>query len=191
MNLPEVEVTWFDGGLQPDKPKGWPEGKDMNNAGGGVIFHGTKDKLICGCYGRDPWLLSGRTPAAPKFRRRIDVSHEQDWVRACKESPESRVETSSPFKEAGPFNEMVVMGVLAVRLQNLNKKLEWDGKNMKFTNISANETIKIIEKDNFKIHDGHPTFDQEWTDPISANLFAEELIKHNYRDGWSLPDMPK
>jgi hypothetical protein len=85
---------------------------------------------------------------------------------------------------------MVVMGVLAVRLQNLNKKLEWDGKNMKFTNISDSETIRIIQEDNFKIHDGHPTFNKVWTEPISANLFAEELIKHNYRNGWSLPDMP-
>jgi len=189
--LPEVEVTWYDGGLQPDKPKGWPDGKDMNNNGGGVIFHGTKDTLICGCYGLDPWLLSGRVPTAPKFRRRIDVSHEQDWIRAAKESPRSRVETSSPFSEAGPFNEMVVMGVLAVRLQNLNKKLAWDGKNMKFTNIADHETIKIIKEDNFSIHDGHPTFEQVWTDPVNANLYAEELIKHNYRNGWSLPDMPK
>ena len=40
IKLPEVEVTWFDGGLQPDKPAGWPDGKDMNNQDGGVIFHG-------------------------------------------------------------------------------------------------------------------------------------------------------
>lgn len=190
IKLPEVEVTWFDGGLQPDKPAGWPDGKDMNNQGGGVIFHGTKDKIICGCYGRDPWLLSGRTPAAPKFRRRIDVSHEQDWIRAAKETAANRVATSSDFKEAGPFNEMVVMGVLAVRLQTLNKTLHWDGQNMKFTNISANDEIKIITKDKFKIHDGHPTFEKEFTDPVKATDFAAELIKHNYRDGWKLPDMP-
>ena len=188
--LPEVEVVWYDGGLQPDKPEGWPEGKDMNNQGGGVIFHGTKDTLVCGCYGRDPWLISGRTPNAPKFRRRIDVTHEQDWVRACKESPENRVETASPFSEAGPFNEMVVMGVLAVRLQGLNKKLEWDGKNMQFTNINDDETIRIIKEDNFSIHDGHPTFERIYTDPINAKEFAAELIKHKYRDGWTLPDMP-
>ena len=190
VKLPEVEVIWYDGGLQPDKPEGWPEGKDMNNDGGGVIFHGTKDKIICGCYGKEPWLLSGRTPNAPKFRRRIDVSHEQDWVRACKESPESRVETASPFSEAGPFNEMVVMGVLAVRLQGLNKKLMWDGGNMKFTNINDSETIKIIKEDNFSIHDGHPTFERIYTDPLNANSFAAELIKHEYREGWTLPDMP-
>ncbi len=190
MTLPEVEVIWYDGGLQPDKPEGWPEGKSMNNDGGGVIFHGTKDKIICGCYGKEPWLLSGRTPNAPKFRRRINVSHEQDWVRACKESPENRVETASPFSEAGPFNEMVVMGVLAVRLQDLNKKLKWDGEKMKFTNINDSETIKIIKEDNFSIHDGHPTFERVYTDPINANAFASELIKHKYRDGWDLPEMP-
>ncbi|MBL4559873.1 MAG: Gfo/Idh/MocA family oxidoreductase [Labilibaculum sp.] len=184
LKLPEVKVTWYDGGLQPNKPEGWPDGKDMNNAGGGVIFHGTKDTLICGCYGRDPWLLSGRIPNAPKFRRRVVTSHEQDWIRASKETSSNRVETASPFSEAGPFNEMVVMGVLAVRLQNLNKELEWDGKNMKFTNINADEEIKIIMEDNFSIHDGHPTFNQKWTDPVNANKFAEELIKHKY----SFPD---
>ena len=29
------------------------------------------------------------------------------------------------FSESGPMNEMVVMGVLAIRLQGLNKTLEW------------------------------------------------------------------
>ena len=58
-----------------------------------------------------------------------------DFVRACKENASSRIQTTSPFKEAGPFNEMVVMGVLAIRLQSLNQELLWDGLNMKFTNI--------------------------------------------------------
>ncbi len=190
IKLPEVEVTWYDGGLQPLKPEGWPAGKNMNDAGGGVLFHGTKDILVCGCYGKDPWLLSGRVPDAPKFRRRIELSHEMDWIRACKESPENRVPTASDFSEAGPFNEMVVMGVLAVRLQALNKELEWDGQKMEFTNIGDDETIKTVVKDGFKIHDGHPTFDKEWTDPVSAKEYAKELIKHNYRAPWSLPEMP-
>ena len=188
--MPEVEVHWYDGGLQPLKPEGWPAGKDMNYQGGGVLFHGTKDTLVCGCYGRRPWLLSGRKPNVPKTLPRISTSHEMDWVRACKESPEQRIETLSPFSEAGPFNEMVVMGVLAVRLQALNKELEWDGENMRFTNIDDDETIKTVISDGFKIHDGHPTFDKEWTKPVNANEFAQELIKHKYRDGWTLPDMP-
>jgi hypothetical protein len=187
---PEVEVTWYDGGLRPPMPEGWPAGKDMNDAGGGVIFHGTKDKLICGCYGLRPWLLSGRKPDAPKVVRRVELGHYMDWVRACKENPANRLETASSFKEAGPFNEMVVMGVLAVRLQTLNKELEWDGQKMEFTNIGNDETIRIIIEDGFNITDGHPTFNKTWTDPINAKEFSRELVKHQYREGWDLPAMP-
>ncbi len=188
--LPEVEVYWYDGGIQPMRPEGVPAGKSLNDAGGGVIFHGTKDTLICGCYGVNPWLVSGRVPNSPKTQREITESHEMDWVRACKESPANRVETASPFAEAGPFNEMVVMGVLAVRLQGLNQELHWDGANMKFTNIPAGAKIKTVIEDGFKITDGHPTFNKTWTDPVDANLFAQEMIKHNYRAGWKLPAMP-
>jgi hypothetical protein len=188
--LPQVEVFWYDGGILPKLPEGWPEGKNPNQHGGGVIFHGTKDKLICGCYGRDPWLLSGRVPTAPKFCRRIETSHQLDWVRACKENPENRLPTASDFSEAGPFNEMVVMGVLAVRLQSLHKTLEWDGKNMKFTNLTDNETITAVKNDGFELGNGRPRIIKTWTDPVSAKEFAAELINHTYRKPWSLPEMP-
>jgi len=190
-NLSQVDVHWYDGGIKPMLPEGWPDGKNPNDGGGGTIFHGTKDTLICGSYGRNPWLLSGNKPKAPKFRRRVKLSHEMDWVRACKENPDNRVPTSSDFSEAGPFNEMVVMGVLAVRLQSLNKELDWDGENMKVTNLTDKETIKTVIKDGFKIHNGHPTFNKDWSDPVSAKEYAAELIKHTYRKPWSLPDMPK
>ena len=191
IKYPEVEVIWYDGGLQPPKPKGWPAGRDMNDAGGGAIFHGTKDTLICGCYGKDPWLLSGRVPVVKQTERRVEGNkHEMDWVRACKESPENRIPAKSDFSQAGPFNEMVVMGVLAVRLQGLNKELNWNGEKMEFTNISDDETVKICIEDAFSIVDGHPTFNKKWTDPMNAKQFAAEMVKHNYRKGWSLPDMP-
>ncbi len=190
VRMPEVEVHWYDGGLQPLKPDNWPAGKNMNVAGGGVLFYGTKDILHTGCYGRDPWLLSGRVPDVPKTERRITLSHEMDWVRACKESPENRVEPSSAFHEAGPFNEMVVMGVLAVRLQELHKELQWDGEKMEFTNIGDDESLRIVIEDGFQITDGHPTFDKTMTEPLNAKAFSQELIKHKYRDGWNLPSMP-
>ena len=192
--FPQVDVHWYDGGIKWDLPEGWPAGKNPNDSGGGVIFHGTKDKLISGCYGVNPWLLSGRVPNAPKFRRRIENAtrggHEQDWVRACKENPATRVPTASDFSEAGPFYEMVVMVVLAVRLQSLNNQLDWDGEKMEFTNLKDDETIRTVVKDGFEIKDGHPTFAKTWTDPISAKQFAAELIKHTYREPWKLPDMP-
>jgi hypothetical protein len=190
VNMPEVEVTWFDGGLKPREPEGWPAGRDMDDSGGGVIFHGTKDTLICGCYGRNPWLLSGRVPNVPQTLRRID-HHGTDWVRACKESPATRVEAASPFSEAGPFNEMVVMGVLAVRLQELHKVLDWDGPNMRFTNISQDETVRMVTEEVSVMREGdRPRTEKRWTERMNAAEFAEGLIKHQYRRGWSLPDMP-
>jgi hypothetical protein len=194
VKFPEVEVNWYDGGIRPVMPKGWPVGKDMDNAGGAAIFYGTKDTLICGCYGVNPWLLSGRTPEVPKTQREVPGNamaggHEMDWVRACKESPENRVKPASDFSEAGPFNEMVVMGVLGVRLQGLNKELEWDGLNMQFTNIGEDEKLRLTISDNFRIVDGDPKFDKPNV-VINAKEFAAELIKHKYRDGWSLPAMP-
>ena len=199
MKLPEVDVHWYDGGIKPELPDNWPAGKNPNKAGGGTFFYGTKDILHVGCYGVEPELMSGKKISAAKTERRVEDelglawnegAHEMDWVRACKESAENRKPCTSDFAEAGPFNEMVVMGVLAVRLQALNKILEWDGENMKFTNIGANEEIRTVIKDGFKIHDGHPTFNKDWTEPMNAVAYSQELIKHTYRDGWSLPDMP-
>ncbi|MGC9343327.1 MAG: Gfo/Idh/MocA family protein, partial [Bacteroidales bacterium] len=57
MKLPPLELTWYDGGLRPMLPNGWPAGKELTN---GLIFHGTKDTLVCGSAGSNPMLLSGR-----------------------------------------------------------------------------------------------------------------------------------
>ncbi len=196
--MPEVEVHWYDGSIMPDRPKGFPEGKELMGPGGGLtIFHGTKDTLICGCYGQEPFLLSGRVPNAPKVCRRVanamSGGHEQDWIRVHvkKAHPAVFRQSLTSWKPVRVTNEMVVMGVLAVRLQALNKTLEWDGQNMQFTNIKDNEEIKICIKDGFTIKDGHPSFNKDWTDPVNAKQFANELIKHNYRQGWKLPDMPR
>jgi hypothetical protein len=170
IKLPEVRVTWYDGGLKAEFPDNWPVTRNQSS---GVLFHGTKDTLVCGEYGTDPILLSGRKPEVSKKLRRIEVSHEQDWIRACKESAESRVPAASDFSVSGPFNEMVVMGVLAVRLQALNKVLHWDGPGMNFTNITDEDKIRLSR-----------------TESLDAKPFAAELIKHTYHNGFTLPDMP-
>lgn len=170
IKLPEVHVTWYDGGLKAEFPDNWPVTRNQSS---GVLFHGTKDTLVCGEYGTDPILLSGRKPEVSKKLRRIEVSHEQDWIRACKESPESRVPAASDFSVSGPFNEMVVMGVLAVRLQALNKVLQWDGPGMNFTNITDDDKIRLSR-----------------TESLDAKPFAAELIRHTYHNGFTLPDMP-
>ena len=189
--MPEVEVHWYDGGLMPERPQEMPAGKSLNVNGGGVIFYGSKDTLIIGCYGNKPYLLSGREPEAPQVLRRVPDGHIKDFIRACKEDPSVRIPTAADFSESGPFNEMVVMGVLAVRLQGLNMELEWDGEKMEFTNIPENATIKSVIHDGFTIKDGHPTFKKKWTEPVNAREFAKGLIKHEYREGYALPAMPE
>ncbi|MGN1256094.1 MAG: Gfo/Idh/MocA family protein, partial [Bacteroidaceae bacterium] len=189
--MPEVVVTWSDGGILPFRPDTLPAGKDLNVSGGAAIFYGTKDTLIVGCYGERPYLLSGRVPNAPKVCRRVTESHQRDWIRAIKEDPATRVKTSSDFSEAGPFNEMVAMGVVAVRLQGLNQVLEWDGEKMQFTNIPEKATVRSMIKDGFSIHDGHPTFNKKYTEPVNAREFAAELIKPKYENGYVLPELPQ
>jgi hypothetical protein len=197
--LPPVKVHWYDGGLLPNITELLPAGENLMADGlGGSLFIGSKDSLMCGCGGYSPRLLSGRKPDVKPYLRRVpggapfypDGPHEQDWIRACKESPENRTEGSSNFAYSGPFNEMVLLGVLAVRLQGLNKSLNWDGGNMRFMNISGNEELKVLTVNQFHVKEGHPTFDRQYK-TFNAAEAAGEYIKHNYREGWSLPAMPK
>lgn len=188
--LPAVELTWYDGGLKPDLPIDMPEGERFDPNGVSVLY-GTKDTMVVGTYGRDPILTSGRKIDVPNLCREVpDDNHQQDWIRACKEDPDNRIPCESDFAFAGPLNEMITMGVAAVRLQDLNQWLEWDGEKMEFTNIPENATIKNVIEDKFQIHDGHPTFDRTYTEPVNAREYAAQLIKPVYRDGWKLPEMP-
>jgi predicted dehydrogenase len=197
VKMPAVNVYWYDGGLLPDRPEGLKDGEGLlSDQMGGCLFVGTKDTLLCDTGGFNPRLLSGRVPDVEPYLRRIpgavgyvDGPHEQDWIRACKESPENRLEDNANFAYAGPFNETVLLGVLAIRLQGLNKTLNWDAEAMQFTNISANEGFKVVRTDEFKVIEGHPHFNTEY---MSLNVLetAKGYIKHDYREGWALPDMP-
>jgi predicted dehydrogenase len=198
LSMPPVKVNWYDGGLLPNLTEVLPEGENLMADGlGGCLFIGSKDTLMCGCGGYNPRLLSGRVPEVSPYLRRVpggdvfypDGPHEQDWIRAAKESPENRVETSSNFAYSGPFTEMVSLGVLSIRLQGLNKSLAWDGENMRFTNISAAEELRIVSSDNFHVKEGHPTFDRKYA-KFNALESAQEYIRNTYREGWSLPAMP-
>ena len=60
---------------------------------------------------------------------RISVSHEMNWVDACK----GNGEPSAPFDYSGPFTEMVLMGNLC--LFRPGEKIVWDGDKMEVTNI--------------------------------------------------------
>lgn len=203
VKMPEVKVVWYDGGLLPPRPEELADGEMMGDANGGIIFIGSKGKIMTGCYGAEPTLLpkdkmkdfKKPTPWIPRVPGgNGDIwstnAHEQDWIRACKENAENRTEGTSHFGFSGPFNEMVVMGVLAVRLQGLHRALQWDGENMAFTNISPNEEIKVVSVDQFSVTDGNPRFNRQF-EKLNAYDAAKEWIEHTYHNGFTLPDMPK
>ena len=200
VNMPAVDFTWYDGGLMPKRPEGLAPGKHIGDNWGGAMFVGTKGVLICGTYARDPFIVGRENdpPRVPQTLRRVLTpqsiaaqtdasainSHEMDWVRACKESRRDRVEPSAHFGYSGPLNEVVVMGNLAIRLQDLRRPLQWDGNNMTITNIDENEQIRVVTTDTFEVVDGDPKFNTNYA-TINAAQAARNYIKRPYRNGWS------
>ncbi len=165
----QIKVSWMDGGLLPERPEELGPDEEMGNWDGGVIFEGTKGKVMADCYGANPRLLptklmKEKTMPAQSIKR-VPEGHYLQWVNACFEGYGKGV-TSSPFEYAGPFTESVLIGNLAIRswmMQNPNlkgwgdkylgrKKLLWDAKNMKITNFDeANQFVKSEYRDGWKL----------------------------------------
>jgi predicted dehydrogenase len=144
--MPPVKVHWYDGGLKPERPEALEPGRPLNQESSNVLFIGSKGVLRCGEYGGGPQLLpfsrhrefSRNRP--PKTLKRIKTSHEGNWIEACKTGGQA----TSNFDYSGPFTEMVTMGNLAIRPENVGKKLLWEGENMRVTNDEkANEYVHM------------------------------------------------
>jgi predicted dehydrogenase len=164
-----IKVSWYDGGLLPQRPDELLPEEAFGNWDGGVLFIGTKGKMLLDCYGDNPRLLPTKLmkeKTMPKETiKRVTEGHYLQWVNACI-AGYGKAQTSSPFEFAGPFTESILIGNLAIRsflLKNPKlkgwddkwlgrKKLLWDAKNMKITN-----------------------FDE-----------ANQFVKREYREGWSL-----
>jgi predicted dehydrogenase len=143
-NMPEVKLTWWDGGMMPPRPDELEEGRRMGDDDGGVLFVGDKGLLMCGCYGRSPRLIpESKMKDYKQPAKTIDRipggqgGHEQDWVRACKDGKPA----SGNFDYSGPLSEMVLMGNLAVRFPD--RRLLWNGEKMEVTNdADANAYVR-------------------------------------------------
>jgi hypothetical protein len=192
--MPELKFTWSDGGLLPTRPEELPDGEVMGDWSGGNLYIGTKGKIISSMYGGNYKLLpldkDFSEPAETLERVKDDPlgggRHEMDWVRACKEDPENRKEACASFDYAGPETETVLMGNLAIRLQQLNRKLIWNGEKMKIENIGLNDKLKFRKQpDSFTDDIGKRFAEPEWEE-LSAQEVANEWINHTYREGWNL-----
>jgi predicted dehydrogenase len=126
-SMPGVKMTWYDGGLLPPKPV--ELGAEELDKGGGVLYVGSKGKLMHATYGGNPRLLgaAANAPKPPQKYKRIPTSHEINWIDAIR----GRQEASSPFSYAARLTEVMLLGVVAL---NAGKKIQYDGATMKIAN---------------------------------------------------------
>ncbi len=137
-DMPPVSLYWYDGGLQPPKPRELElDQKDMPREG--LLFVGDKGKILCGFSGDNPRIIPDRQMQAykkppEKLQRPIDELDQ--WIRACKGGEPA----DASFERVHPFAETVCLGAIALRV---DRKLKWDAENMRFTNSpEANDLIR-------------------------------------------------
>ncbi len=140
-DMPPVKLHWYDGRILPPRPAELEPGRKMGDGGGGVIFIGTKGKLMCSTYGSNPRIIP-ETKMKEYDRPEKSIPRSPgihaEWIEACKNGGE----TTSNFGYASKLTEMMLLGNIAVRMSPKNKILEWDGPNMRVTNVEeANELI--------------------------------------------------
>jgi predicted dehydrogenase len=128
--LPPVKLTWYDGGLLPPKPE--EIGRDELDKAGGVLFIGSKGKLLCATLGTNPrllpQLLHDSYGLPPQKLPRVATSHEMNWVQAAK----GTAQASSPFDYAARLTEVMLLGIVSLRA---GRKIEYDGAAMRVTNV--------------------------------------------------------
>ena len=134
--MPPVKLTWYDGGLLPNRPD--ELGDEQLNKTGGALLIGSKGKLLHDTYGLNPRLLPkslntsvGKPPQ--RLPRIPGEHHELNWVDAAK----GKAATSCPFEYAARLTEVMLLGVVALRA---GTKIHYDAENMRVTNaIGAND----------------------------------------------------
>ena len=141
-SMPPVTLTWYDGGLTPPRPEYLENGRTMGDrGGGGVLMVGTKGTLMFGTYGSGPRIIpETKMKAYKRPEKTIPRSPGiyEEWIQAIKEGKKS----TTDFSYSGPLTEAMLLGNIATRLQLEKTILEWDSKNMKFTNLDkANELL--------------------------------------------------
>jgi predicted dehydrogenase len=130
-----LSLTWYDGGLLPPTPAGFPAELKMS-PDGGVLFMGARGMLMHETYGEKPVLIGdGLTEAAaavPRSLPRVQggmAGHEMNWIRAIR----GEEAISCPFEYAVPLNETMNLGVVALKAE---QAIDYDGAAGRVTNVA-------------------------------------------------------
>ena len=153
--LPPVDFYWYEGKL-PNGEKNLPP-KELFHGnkppGSGSLLVGDKGTLYSpNDYGSSYKLLpeegfGGFEKPQPSLPRngRGDKGMKEEWVEAIKGGHPAM----SNFNYAGLLTETILLGNIAMRS---NKKLLWDGPNLRFTNSeAANQYIHKVYRDGWDL----------------------------------------
>lgn len=130
---PPVELTWYDGGLLPPRPAGLEDGRRLGGKGGGMLIIGDEGTLMASVYGENPRLIPEsfmQEYGPPKKRLPRSPGIHEEWINAIR----GEGETTSHFGYAGPLTETMLLGNVAIRFQEENIPLEYDGEKMRIVN---------------------------------------------------------
>jgi predicted dehydrogenase len=144
-DLPPLTLTWYDGSNRPPRPKELEKNRRMPDQGG--LYYGDKGTILLP-HGGGPRLIpeskmKGFEAPEPFLPR--DVDHYQEWIRACKGGPKPLAN----FDYSGPLTEAILLGNVAALA---GEKLNWDGPNLKVTNIQkANRYLRRRYRDGWTL----------------------------------------
>jgi predicted dehydrogenase len=151
-NMPSVTMKWFDGGLMPPRPDDLEEGRMMGSGGGGIIFYGTKGKLMASVYGNNPRLIPEtfmQKVGLPKKTIKRSPGIYQEWVDAIRNNGP---EPTSNFSYASGLTETMLLGNIAVKFQEDDTILQYDAENMRVTNLEkANDLLHYEYRDGYTL----------------------------------------
>jgi len=142
-NMPPLKFVWYDGKKQPPRPKDLEADRKLR--GHGQLLIGEKGTIYePGAYCQSPRIIPEAKMQEilpnlpPKTIPRIKGGHYGEWIQACKGGPTP----GSNFEHAGPLTEMVLLGNIAIRS---GKKIEWDGENLRCSNVP--EANRYVNKE--------------------------------------------
>lgn len=165
-----LQIHWMDGGIKPARPDELAPNESFGP--NGVLFEGTRGKMMCDVYGANPRLLplsrTNEVHVKPKIERvkgGVD-GHYWQWAEAAI-AGYGKIQLSSPFEIAGPVTETLLIANLAIRGTDVQKP-KADGKGFTY----PGRDIKLLwDKENLKV----TNFDE-----------VNQFVKREYRSGWSL-----
>ncbi len=161
---PALRINWFDGGLEPSRPRELPYAETIGEGGEGVIYHGDHGKLLTAYMGQNPRILSAsgkinvpfpasaatRTPFSaenPELGESAsgaNADHYLEWINACRGGAPARAN----YAFQAPIVETLLLGCIAVRT---HEPLVWNARDFTLPQASGEATALL-----------HPAYRAPW-----------------------------